>query len=171
MANFRTLITLLLFLLILLSSCAKPSVTSVIYRDGLGYQYNIASHFCRTQEFEKTIEFYCPEGKLILEIISNDPDQGPQELLAKYLNETTTSDIYLADDKKSDHDTVIYSLEAEDLTRLDLDHNGFPIFVATSDFDKDNVFLAKGFLYHEQYALKFEDIFFSVVKSFEPYHR
>lgn len=171
MANFRTAKVSLIFLLILLSSCAEPSITAATYRDGFGYQYNIASHFCRTKELDKVIEFYCPEGKIILEIDSKDSEQRLQEQLAKYQNERKVSDIYFTNDKKSDHDTMIYYLEAEDLASLDLDHNGFPIFVAASDFDKDNVFIAQGFLYHEDYALRFEDIFFSVVESFEPFHR
>ena len=173
----KVLAIILCVLSINMSSCSQEAGGHrSTFSDGIGFQYNLPSDFCRTPSTESNVlELYCTEGKIIIVVVDAVPNQQPNETLANILGDLQVPpDFYGLSSEKSKivSDGNYRSIELAKLTSFDDDvfsHNKYPRYIVSANFGSNKVFLAKGYLYNIQFEAKFSDIFFTVVYSFEPF--
>ena len=175
--NCPRMLIVFLMLSIGVSSCSQGSAGhSSVYAYGIGFQYDLPSDYCHIIEpASGTVEIYCTEGKVMIQILTSESGSVSDPLISKTLKDMQVPlDVYSIGIEKSKvgQDGGYRDIQAAtiiSLENIDLEHNEYPYYVAVSNFGKNKIFVAKGYLYNEQFALKFSDIFLRVVKSFEPF--
>jgi hypothetical protein len=170
-------ILVLLFLSICIASCSqKDHNHHSVYSNGVGFQYDLPSIYCpKITVGSNTLELYCPEGKVVIDIMADTVVQGDNQKFQEMLKGMKIPvDLYSfsIDQSSIVSDGNYQRVELARISKVDsaiLEHNIYPYYVAISQFGPGRIFVASGFLYNNEFELRFSDIFLSVVKSFEPF--
>ena len=173
----KRFLMLLCILSVTLVSCSQESDPHrSTYSNDVGFQYDLPSDFCRTPPPESyVLELYCAEGKITIDILEKQSNQQPNEVISQALSDLDVKlDSYQISTERSkvDLEGNYRSVQLAKLINIDneiLNHNRYPRYIAFSSFGSDKIFVAKGYLYNVHFDLRFSDIFWTVVESFEPF--
>ncbi|MBV6396874.1 MAG: hypothetical protein HFACDABA_02476 [Anaerolineales bacterium] len=169
---------LVLVIPIFVISCSKSrGGHQSTFSNGIGYQYDLPSDFCRNLMLSNGMELYCTEGRIIIEILPGETGKELSEKLALEIWDELgiPSSLYNVVIKKSAgnmdgvYRDIVLATKSDFSTSEINDSREDPYYVALSMFGSDKIFVARGYLYNIQFENKFTDIFSTVIQSFEPF--
>lgn len=169
-------ITVVGLFLVAISACRQSGHVEYAEHGG-GYQYQAPLENCYSIDSVSRLEIYCLSGKMIVDIIPAELDGDASAALQRVLAEMQIQEgAYTLSDKESlvqtDIDNEPQKILMAQLTELnesDLSQNKFPYYVTASAFGTEKFYITREYLYSVKFQEEFRGVFFTVVKTFEPF--